>query len=597
MPSYKAPVEEVLFLLRDVFPIQRYNNLPGFADATPDLIEAILSEAAKLCEETLLPLNQSGDRTGCVRGKDGSVATPRGFREAYRAFAEGGWIGLAADPEFGGQGLPYTLAAIVNEFASSANMSFAMYPGLSQGALAALLTHGTDAQKKIFVPKLISGDWSGTMNLTESHCGTDLGLLKTKAVPHADGSYAIYGEKIFISAGEHDLAENIIHLVLARIEGAPAGVKGISLFVVPKILIEPDGSLGDRNQVFCGSLELKMGIHANATCVMNYDGAKGWLVGKRDKGLNAMFVMMNEARLGVAIQGLAVSEVAYQNAAAYAKERLQGRSLSGPKVPEKLADPIIVHPDVRRNLMTIRAFNEAARALVIWTALKSDIARRSSGKAEVQAAADSLGLLTPVLKGVVTDTGFDNTVKAQQILGGHGYIEEWGMEQFVRDARIAMIYEGANGIQALDLVGRKLAKDGGRAVTAFFREVKAFIRDNEGDASLGPYLIGLKQGLSHLEQATLWFLENAIATPNNAGAGSYDYMHLFGLVALGFMWANIAKAAIAVKPAGNGAAAAMDAKLLLGKYFMERIMPETGAHLARISSGAGTMMALPAERF
>ncbi len=597
MPSYKAPVEEVLFLLRDVFPIQRYNNLPGFADATPDLIEAILSEAAKLCEETLLPLNQSGDRTGCVRGKDGSVATPRGFREAYRAFVEGGWIGLAADPEFGGQGLPYTLAAIVNEFASSANMSFAMYPGLSQGALAALLTHGTDAQKKIFVPKLISGDWSGTMNLTESHCGTDLGLLKTKAVPHADGSYAIFGEKIFISAGEHDLAENIIHLVLARIEGAPAGVKGISLFVVPKILIEPDGSLGDRNQVFCGSLEHKMGIHANATCVMNYDGAKGWLVGERDKGLNAMFVMMNEARLGVAIQGLAVSEVAYQSAAAHAKERLQGRSLSGPKVPEKPADPIIVHPDVRRNLMTIRAFNEAARALVIWTALKSDIAHRSSGKAEVQAAADSLGLLTPVLKGVLTDTGFDNTVRAQQILGGHGYIEEWGMEQFVRDARIAMIYEGANGIQALDLVGRKLAKDGGRAVTAFFGEVKAFIKDNEGDASLAPYLIGLKQGLSHLEQATLWFLENAIAKPDNAGAGSYDYMHLFGLVALGFMWANIAKAAIAVKPAGNGAAAAMDAKLLLGKYFMERIMPETGAHLARISSGAGTMMALPAEQF
>ena len=593
MPSYKAPVEEVLFLLRDVFPLQRYNNLPGFADATPDLIEAILLEAAKLCEETLLPLNQPGDRAGCVRGKDGSVTTPRGFREAYRAFVEGGWIGLAADPEFGGQGLPYTLAAIVNEFASSANMAFAMYPGLSQGALAALLTHGAGAQKKIFAPKLISGEWSGTMNLTESHCGTDLGLLKTKAVPDADGSYAIFGEKIFISAGEHDLADNIIHLVLARIEGAPAGTKGISLFVVPKILIEPDGSLGDRNQVTCGSIEHKMGIHANATCVMNYDGAKGWLVGERDKGLNAMFVMMNEARLGVAIQGLAVSEAAYQNAAAYAKERLQGRSLSGPKFPEKPADPIIVHPDVRRTLLAIRAFNEAARALVIWTALKSDIAHRSRDKAEVQAAADSLGLLTPVLKGVLTDTGFDNTVKAQQILGGHGYIEEWGMEQFVRDARIAMIYEGANGIQALDLVGRKLAKDGGRAVMAFFDEVKAFIKDNEGDAALAPYLMGLKQGLSHLEQATLWFMQNAMAKPDNAGAGSYDYMHLFGLVALGFMWAHIAKAAIAV---GNGAAA-MDAKLLLAKYFMERIMPETGAHLARISTGANTMMALPAGQF
>ncbi|MGA7383582.1 MAG: acyl-CoA dehydrogenase C-terminal domain-containing protein [Methylocella sp.] len=597
MPSYKAPVEEVLFLLRDVFPIQRYNNLPGFAETTPDVVEAIVSEAAKFCEETLLPLNQTGDRAGCVRNKDGSVATPRGFKEAYRAFVEGGWVGLAADPDYGGQGLPYTLAAIVNEFASSANMAFAMYPGLSQGALAALLTHGTHAQKKMFAPKLISGDWSGTMNLTESHCGTDLGLLKTKAVPNDDGSYAISGEKIFISAGEHDLAENIIHLVLARIEGAPAGVKGISLFVVPKILIEPDGSLGPSNKVTCGAIEHKMGIHANATCVMNYDGAKGWLVGEPHKGLPAMFVMMNEARLAVGVQGLAVSEAAYQNAAAYAKERLQGRALAGPKYPEKPADPIIVHPDVRRNLMTIRAFNEAARALMIWTALKSDIAHRSNARAEVQAAADSLSLLTPVLKGVLTDIGFDNTVKAQQVLGGHGYIEEWGMEQFVRDARIAMIYEGANGIQALDLVGRKLPKDGGRAMMGFLGELKSFIKDNEGDVSLAPYLLGLKQGLADLEQATMWLMQNAIAKPENAGAGSYDYMHLFGLVALGYMWAQIAKAAIASKAAGNGEAAAIEARLLTGKYFMERMMPETSAHLARISSGAGTMMALPAEQF
>jgi acyl-CoA dehydrogenase len=597
MPSYKAPVEEVLFLLRDVFPFQRYNNLPGFAEATPDVVEAIISEAAKLCEETLQPLNQMGDRAGCVRNEDGSVATPHGFKEAYRAFVEGGWVGLAADPDFGGQGLPFTLAAIVNEFASSANMAFAMYPGLSQGALAALLTHGTDAQKKVFVPKLISGEWSGTMNLTESHCGTDLGLLKTKAVPNGDGSYAIFGEKIFISAGEHDLAENIIHLVLARIEGAPAGVKGISLFVVPKILIEPDGSPGPANKVTCGAIEHKMGIHANATCVMNYDGAKGWLVGEPHKGLAAMFVMMNEARLGVALQGLAVSEAAYQNAAAYAKERLQGRSLPGPKYPEMPADPIIVHPDVRRNLMTIRAFNEAARALLIWTALKSDIAHRSNAKTEVQAAVDSLGLLTPVLKGVLTDMGFDNTVKAQQVLGGHGYIEDWGMEQFVRDARIAMIYEGANGIQALDLVGRKLPKDGGRAMMGFLGEVKSFIKDNEADASLAPYLVGLEQGLAHLEQATMWFMQNAIAKPENAGAGSYDYMHLFGLVALGYMWAQIAKAAIASKEAGNGDADAMEAKLITGKYFMERIMPETSAHLARIAAGAGTMMALPAEQF
>lgn len=597
MPSYKAPVDDVLFLLRDVFPIQRYNSLPGFAEVTPDLIEAILSEAAKLCEETLLPLNQLGDRTGCVRSGDGTVTTPPGFKEAYRAFVAGGWVGLSADPVYGGQGLPYTLAAIINEFASSANMAFAMYPGLSQGAVAALVTHGTEEQKKIFLPKLISGDWSGTMNLTESHCGTDLGLLKTKAVPQAGGAFAITGEKIFISAGEHDLAENIIHLVLARIEGAPTGVKGISLFVVPKILIAPGGSLGKPNKVTCGALEHKMGIHANATCVMNYDGATGWLVGEPNRGLNAMFVMMNEARIGVAIQGLALSEVAYQNAAAYAKERLQGRALSGPKYPDKLADPILVHPDVRRNLLTIRAFNEAARALVIWAALNSDVAHRSSDPSEVEAASDLLGLLTPVLKGVLTDLGFDNTVKAQQVLGGHGYIEDWGMEQFVRDARIAMIYEGANGIQALDLVGRKLAKDGGRAVKAFFAEVKSFIADSESDSALAPYLSGLKKGLSHLEQATLWFVQNAMAKPDNAGAGSYDYMHLFGLVVLGYMWARIAKAALALKAAGQGEAAAIEAKLLLATFFMERIMPETGSHFARISAGAATMMALPAEHF
>jgi acyl-CoA dehydrogenase len=597
MPSYKAPVAETLFLLGNVFPIQRYNNLPGFADATPDVIEAIVSEAAKLCEETLQPLNQSGDREGCVRNADGSVSTPRGFKDAYRAFVNGGWVGLSAEPAYGGQGLPYTLAAIVNEFVSSANMAFGLYPGLSQGALNALLIHGTEEQKRLFVPKLVSGDWSGTMNLTESHCGTDLGLLKTKALPNGDGSHTISGEKIFISAGEHDLADNIIHLVLARIEGAPAGVKGISMFVVPKILIEPDGSLGAANKVSCGSIEHKMGIHANATCVMNYDGSKGWLIGESNKGLNAMFVMMNEARLGVAIQGLAVSEAAYQNAAAYAKERLQGRALSGAKYPEKPADPIIVHPDVRRNLLTIRAFNEAARALVIWTALKSDITHRSNDTAEAETAADSLALITPVLKGVLTDIGFENTVRAQQVLGGHGYIEEWGMEQFVRDARIAMIYEGANGIQALDLVGRKLPKDGGRAFTGFLGEVKAFIKDNESDASLAPYLVGLRQGVAHLEQATLWFMQHAIAKPENAGAGSYDYMHLFGLVALGYMWAQMAKAAIANKDARDGDSAAMEAKLLTGEFFMERVMPETALRLARVTAGAETMMALGPEQF
>jgi len=593
MPTYKAPVDEALFLLNHVFHIEKFQHLPGFADATPDLVEAILSEAAKFCEEVLQPLNLAGDRAGCTRCQDGTVETPPGFRQAYRTFASGGWNGLSADPDLGGQGLPYTLAAIVNEFATSANMSFAMYPGLSQGALAALVVHGSDEQKKTFAPKLISGEWSGTMNLTESHAGTDLGLLKTKAVPQDDGSYAIFGEKIFISAGEHDLAENIIHLVLARIEGAPQGVKGISLFVVPKVLIEPDGSLGSRNKVACGSIERKMGLHANATCVMNYDGAKGWLVGEPHRGLNAMFVMMNEARLGVAIQGLALSEVAYQNAAAYAKDRLQGRALSGAKYPEKPADPIIVHPDVRRGLLEIRAFNVAARALVVWAALQSDIAHRTADQAEAQAASDLLSLLTPVLKGVLTDRGFESTVKAQQVFGGHGYIEEWGMEQFVRDARIAMIYEGANGIQALDLVGRKLAKDGGRAIMAFFAELKAFTSVNEADADLTPFIAGLKQATSQLEQATMWFMQNAMTKPDNAGAGSTDYMHLLGLVGMAYMWARIAQATIA---RGTGDPAAK-ARLLTGRFFLDHVLPETGLRLARITAGAGTMMALPAELF
>ena len=597
MPSYKAPVEDVMFLLNDVLHIERYNNLPGFADASPDVVEAIVNEAAKVSEQIFQPLNLRGDQEGCTRHPDGRVTTPKGYKAAFDAYAQGGWIGLAADPEFGGQGLPYTLGAVMQEFSSSANMALAMYPGLTQGALAALLQHGTHEQKALYAPRMISGEWTGTMNLTEPHCGTDLGLLKTKAVPNEDGSFAITGQKIFISAGEHDLTANIIHLVLARIEGAPAGVKGISLFIVPKVEVKADGSLGAPNKVSCGSIEHKMGIHSNSTCVMNYDGARGFLIGEANKGLNAMFVMMNEARLGVAIQGLAQSEVAYQNAVAYAKDRLQGRSLSGAKMPDKPADAIIVHPDIRRNLMTIRAFNEAARALVFWVALKSDIVHRAPDAAQKQAADDLLGLLTPVMKGVLTDTGFDNTVKAQQVFGGHGYIAEWGMEQFVRDARIAMIYEGANGIQALDLVGRKLPKDGGRAVTAFFKEVAGFIKENESNSALAAYLAPLKVGLGHLQQATMWFMQHAMAKPENAGAGSHDYMHLFGLVAMGYMWALIAKAALVKRGEADGSAAQMEAKLLTGMFFMERMMPETAAHLARISTGAATMMAMPAEMF
>jgi alkylation response protein AidB-like acyl-CoA dehydrogenase len=444
---------------------------------------------------------------------------------------------------------------------------------------------------------MVEGTWTGTMNLTEPHCGTDLGLLKTKAVPNGDGSYDLTGTKIFISAGEHDMAENIVHLVIARIEGAPAGTKGISLFVVPKFLVNDDGSVGARNGVSCGSIEHKMGIHGNSTCVMNYDGARGWLVGQENRGLNAMFVMMNEARLAVGVQGLGQSEVAYQNAVAYAKDRLQGRSLTGAKAPDKAADPIIVHPDVRRTLMQIRAFNEAARGLMLWTALQSDIAHRSEDAKERQAADDYLGLMTPVVKGVFTDRGFANAVEAQQMFGGHGYIEEWGMSQFVRDARIAMIYEGANGIQAMDLIGRKLPKDGGRAMMTFLGEVQTFIKDHDEDETLKAFTGPLQAALNDLQGATMWFMQNAFSKPDNAGAGATDYMHLLGLVAMGYMWAKIAKAAVAKKASDAAQAERMEAKLITGRFYMERTLPETAIRLTRIKAGAESTMALPVEAF
>jgi len=595
MPIYKAPVDDALFLLNDVFHLDHYGNLPGFSDASPDVVEAVLREAAKFSEEVLAPLNRVGDKEGCKRAPDGSVATPKGFKDAYNQIVEGGWTGISVPSEFGGQGLPATLTEIVNEFFCSANMAFAMYPGLTQGAIAALLVHASAELKTKYLPKMVEGVWTGTMNLTEPHCGTDLGLLRSKAVKQPDGSYKISGTKIFISAGEHDLSENIIHLVLARIEGAPAGTKGISLFVVPKILVKDDGSLGSRNAVSCGSIEEKMGIHGNSTCVMNYDGAIGWLIGEEHRGLNAMFTMMNEARLGVGVQGLALSEVAYQNAVAYAKERLQGRSISGVKFPDKAADPIIVHPDVRRALMSIRAFNEAGRALVMWTALKSDVAHRSDDEKERQSADDHMGLLTPIIKGVLTDGGFANAVMAQQIFGGHGYIAEHGMEQFVRDARIAQIYEGANGIQALDLVGRKLGKDGGRAIMAFFNEVQTYLKERANSDEMNVYLKPLGQSLAHLQEASMWFMQNAMAKPDNAGAGSYDYMHLFGLVALGYMWCRIAEAVLVKK--GNASAQRMTAKLVTARFFMERMLPETATRLARIQAGAASTMELPADAF
>ncbi|PWB82206.1 MAG: acyl-CoA dehydrogenase [Methylocystaceae bacterium] len=597
MPTYKAPVDDTLFLLNDVLHFERYGNLRGFGDATPDVLAQILGEAGKICEEVLQPLNRVGDEQGCVRRDDGSVATPKGFKQAYDAFVDGGWGGLSVPPEYDGQGLPYTLAVVMNEYASSANMAFAMYPGLTQGALAALLRHGSEEQKRLFVPPMAAGRWTGTMNLTEPQCGTDLGLLTTRATPLEDGSYAITGTKIFISAGEHDLSENIIHLVLARIDGAPAGVKGISLFIAPKINVAADGSLTDRNKIRCGSIEHKMGIHGNATCVMNYEGAKGFLVGEPNRGLNAMFVMMNEARLGVAVQGLAQSEVAYQNALAYAKERLQGRAPSGAKNANGPADPIIVHPDVRRNLMEIKAFNEAARGLALSAALDSDIAHRSEDAKARQAAEDRLGLLTPVLKGVLTDLGFESAVKAQQIYGGHGYIEETGVEQFVRDARIAMIYEGANGIQALDLVGRKLPKDNGRAAVAFFAEVNEFIARESANDEMKAFVEPLKTALGDLQKATIWLMQNALGKPDNGAGASYDYMHLFGRVALGYIWARIARAALEKKREAQGDGAWFDAKLTTGKFYMEKLLPETSFRLARITAGADTMMSLPVESF
>ncbi|MFT6490264.1 MAG: alkylation response protein AidB-like acyl-CoA dehydrogenase [Parvibaculaceae bacterium] len=597
MPLYQAPIRDYQFVLHEVLNTGQYANLPSFADASDDLMNAILEEAAKLAQEVLLPLNQVGDEQGC-KLENGIVRTPDGFAEAYKQMVDGGWPSLTGDTAYDGQGLPNVLATAVNEMISSSNMAFAMYPGLSHGVYSALHHHGSDELKKTYLPNLVSGEWTGTMNLTEPHCGTDLGLLRSKAVPQADGTFKISGQKIFISAGDHEMASNIIHLVLARVEGGPEGVGGISLFVVPKYLIQEDGSLsGERNGVSVGSLEKKMGIHGNATCVLNYDDAVGFIVGEENKGLRAMFTMMNEARLGVGMQGIAQSEIAYQNARDYALERVQGRSLTGPKNPEKPADPLIVHPDVRRILMTIRSFNEGARALMLWTALQGDLSHLSDDESVRELGDDMMALLTPVIKGHFTDIGFANCVDAQQVYGGHGYIDEQGMGQFVRDARIAQIYEGANGVQALDLVGRKLAMKGGRPVLTFSKMVDDAIAEAEADEALSFAIAPMKAAKKDFDEATGWFMENALKNFDHAGAGSTDFMHLLGRLAVGFMWLKLCKVAQSQLAAGSTDAEFYQTKLTLAQFYMERLLPETAVNLTRIKTGADTMMSLPAEAF
>ncbi|MGK0266661.1 MAG: alkylation response protein AidB-like acyl-CoA dehydrogenase [Maricaulis sp.] len=592
---YRAPVRDQRFVLHDVLNIAQYGDLPGFADADADTVDAILEEGAKFCEGVLAPLSHIGDVEGCVRDMDGNVKTPAGFKDAFKQMSEGGWTALSGDPEYGGQGLPHVLNLAFNEMVSAANMAFGMYPGLTLGAAAALHTGGSDEQKRLYLPKMIACQWGGTMNLTEPHCGTDLGMLRTKAVPQADGSYKITGQKIWISSGEHDMAENIIHLVIARIEGAPDGVKGISLFVVPKFLPDADGNPGARNTLKCGGLEEKMGIHGNATCVMDYDEATGWLVGEENKGLKIMFIMMNEARLGVGLQGYALAEAAYQQSLGFAKDRLQGRSLTGPKNPDGPADPIIVHPDVRRMLMDQKSFVEGARCFALWTALQGDLEEKASDPKVREKAGDYMALLTPVVKGYLTGKGFDMVSNGLQIHGGSGFTEEWGASQLLRDARITLIYEGTNGIQALDLVGRKLAMNGMRPIMSFFGELDAFVAAG-GDETMKPYLAAVADCKAKLEEATNWLVENGLKNFDNAGAASHDYLQLFGLTSLTYMWALMAKAASAKIAAGDSDPI-YASKLKTGAYFIERWLPEGAMHLAKVKTGADAMMALTAEEF
>ncbi|MCH2165109.1 MAG: acyl-CoA dehydrogenase C-terminal domain-containing protein [Marinovum sp.] len=590
MPSYTPPTKEMQFLLHDVLNASA-QDIEGYDELDRDFTNAVLEEAGKVAAEVLQPLNVIGDTVGCTL-ENGVVRTPPGFKDAFDTMREGGWTALDCNPDYGGQGLPFLVSSAVTEMFSSANMAFSMYPGLTHGAYSAINAHGTDEQKEKYLPKMVACDWTGTMNLTEPHCGTDLGLMRTKAVPQSDGSFKVSGQKIFISAGDHDMSENVIHLVLAKIPGGPEGIKGVSLFIVPKFLVNDDGSLGARNGVSVGKIEEKMGIHGNCTCVMNYDEATGYLIGGEHKGMRAMFTMMNEARIGVGMQGYAQAEVAYQNALEYAKDRLQGRDVTGTKNPDGPADPLIVHPDIRRNLLDQKSFVEAARAFAFWGANLIDRSHRNGD----QDADGLVSLMTPVIKGFLTDKGFELTTAAQQIYGGHGYIEEWGMSQFARDARIAMIYEGANGVQALDLVGRKLAQDGGKHVMAFFELVKTWCKENDSD-EMKPFVEPLKKASKDLQAAGMYFMQSGMKNPNNALAGSYDFMHLFGHVCLGLMWNWMAKASLEALATGASDTEFYETKLATARFYMARQLPMTGTHLARIESGAEPVMELAAASF
>jgi butyryl-CoA dehydrogenase len=585
MLSYEAPLEDFRFCLYELWNYQeRVASLPGCEEAGSDLLDAVLEEAARFCSQELLPLNRSGDEEGC-QFENGVVRTPKGFKEAYDAFVAGGWCGLACAPEFGGQGLPKTLQFAINEIVCATNLSFGTYPGLSYGAYHALELHGTEDLKTAYLPKLAEGTWSGTMCLTEPHCGTDLGLIRTKAQPHDSGSYRITGSKIFISAGEHDLAENILHLVLAKLPDAPPGTKGISLFLVPKFLPDESGAPGARNAVACGAIEHKMGIKASSTCVMNFDEAEGYLVGEKHGGMKAMFAMMNAARLAVGIQGIGLAEAAYQAAKAYAAERRAGRALKRPAEPDQPADPILVHPDVRRMLLTMRALNEGNRALVTWIASELDISERHEDAARRQEAEDLVSLLTPIVKAFGTDCGFDVSNMAMQIYGGHGYIRENGVEQLARDARIAQIYEGTNGIQALDLVGRKLSQHMGRLLRRFFHPVLAFIEENQADAAMMEYVLPLAKAFGRLQQATAWIAQSGLRDPNEAAAAASDYLRLFSLVTHAYLWALTARR-ILDKPEEERSDF-HKAKLATGRFFMARLLPQTSGLFAAINGGAG----------